>query len=314
VILRPYAAFVLLFAPAMWADATIHYHTDIKASAIIPAAAIDEALAGIRDMEIRIKGNKASSSQGNITSITDWMTQDLSLVDAPHKRFAKVPADQYAEQVKSVIPAIPEQARAALASMKTSLESRSTGRTATIQGIETEEHEFVVNIDMALPAGTPASSPFMKIVMQMWTPKPEEAQRVPALQEFKNYITSAGSTLNPVGMIKQVLSGLPGLGDNLSAMVEEISKNGSISLCMHMELSVPFLAALAQQSPPKPGELPAGFDPNAPLMQMTQELVELSSDALDDAIFQVPADYQSVPLEEILQGAASIPTLPQFKH
>jgi hypothetical protein len=298
----------------MWADATIHYHTDVKASAIIPAAAVDEALAGIRDMEIRIKGNKASSSQGNITSITDWMTQDLILVDAPHKRFAKVPADQYAEQIKSAIPAIPEQARAALASMKTSLESRSTGRTATIQGIETEEHEFVVNIDMALPAGTPASSPFMKIVMQMWTPKPEEAQRVPALQEFKNYITSAGSTLNPVGMIKQVLSGLPGLGDNLSAMVEEISKNGSISLRMHMELSVPFLAALAQQSPPKPGELPAGFDPNAPLMQMTQELVELSSDALDDAIFQVPADYQSVPLEEILQGAASIPTLPQFKH
>ena len=312
--LRPYAALVLLVAPSMWADATLHYHTDIKASAIVPAAAVEEALAGIRDMEIRIKGNKAYSSQGTFTSIMDWMTQDLILVDAPHQRFAKVPPDQYAEQVKSAIPAIPEQARAALASMKTSLESRSTGRTATIQGIETEEHEFVVNIDMALPAGAPAGSPFVKIVMQIWTPKPGEAQRVPALQEFKNYITSAGSTMNPAGMIKQVLSGFPGLGDNLSAMVEEISKNGSMSLRMHMELSVPFLAALAQQSPPKPGELPAGFDPNAPLMQMTQELVELSSDPVDGAIFQVPADYQSVPLEEILKGAAAIPTPPEFKH
>ena len=80
---------------------------------------------------------------------------------------------------------MPEQARAMLASMKTNLESRSTGRTAAIQGIQAEEQEFVLTMDMPLPGGPATPSPFMKMVMQVWIAKPEETQRVPALQEIQ---------------------------------------------------------------------------------------------------------------------------------
>ena len=58
----------------------------------------------------------------------------------------------------------------------------------------------------------------------------------------------------------------------------------------------------------------AGLDPNAPLLEISQEVVGLSVDPVDDALFQVPADYQTATLEEVLKGAVSAPALPQFRQ
>jgi hypothetical protein len=315
--LARYTAIALLFGPSIWADATLRYHTDVQTSSMIPAAALDQALGGIRDMVVRIKGTKAYSSQGNVNSIMDLTTQDLIMVDAVNKRFAKVPAGQYAEQLKKAVPAVPEQARAVLASMQSNLESRATGRTAVIQGIQAEEREFVLSINMALPGvpQTSSPSPFMKMVMQIWTAKPEEAQRVPALQEFKNYTASANWVMNPAETIKQVAGMLPGMGDQIGAMMDEMSKTGAMSLRMHTEVFMPFLVLMSQQLPQQAGgPLPAGIDPNAPLMKMSQELVELSTDPLDDALFQVPADYQQASIEQILKAAVPAAAPPQFQH
>jgi hypothetical protein len=312
-----YAGLALVLAgPASFlrADTTVRYHTDIEINpgVGIPVAAVDQALGGMRDMVIRIRGDKAHTSQGRFTSIVNLMTQDLTLIDPASKRFVTLSPAQYAEQLKAAVPAVPDQARAALAAMKTHIESRSTGRTASIQAIQAEEQEFVLTVDMLLPGGPAPSTPFMKMAMQVWTAKPEETQRVPALQEFRNYTAAASSSINPVEMIKQVLSAMPGLGDSLVGMVEERAKSGGLTLRTRIELSMPFLATIGQQLP---GQAPpAGFDPNAPLMQMTQEVAELSASPVDEAIFQVPADYLPASLEEILRGITSAPTPPQFKQ
>jgi hypothetical protein len=314
VTLRRYAGFLFLLAPSIWGDVTVHYHTDIQTSAIIPRAAIEQALGGLRDMDIRIKGNKAYSSQGILTSIVDLTTQEVILVDPAHKRFATVPSAQYGQQLETAVSAMPAQAREMLSSMKTNLESRTTGRTATIQGIQTEEREFVLTLDMPIPGGPATPAPFLKMVMQVWIAKPEETQGVPALQELKKYRTSAGSAINLVGTIKQVLAAMPGLGDNISSMIEEMSNESSISLRTHSEIVMPVLALLIQQAPQAGRGLPAGLDPNAPLLEISQEVVGLSVDAVDDAIFQIPADYQPATLEEVLKGAVSAPPPPQFKQ
>ena len=159
---------------------------------------------------------------------------------------------------------------------------------------------------MGAQDGPPEGTPLIKMIMQVWTAKPGELQRVPGLAEFTKYRTSAGSVVNPVETIKQFLSVLPGVGDSLGAMVEQMTKNGAVSLRTHTEIVMPFLAIMSQQVPAQPGGrgLPAGLDPNGPLMQMTQEVVELSDDPLDDGIFQVPGDYEKTTLEEILKGAA----------
>jgi hypothetical protein len=295
---------IVVLAPLLRADATLRYHTDVKTAAGVPGlpAGGGPELAGTRDMVVRIKGNKAYSAQGNLTSIMDLTTQDMTLIDTVHKRFAKVSASQYAEQVKRAIPAIPSEARAALASMKTSVDSRNTGRTATIQGIQSEEHVFLLTMDLP-PGAPPGAGPLMKMLMQIWTAKAEEAQRVPALQEFQNYTASATASMNPMEMVKQVFSALPGLGDNLESMIADMSKSGSMSVRVHTEVTMPFLAAMAQQGVP----LPPGFDAAAPVIQMNQELVELSTDAIDGALFEIPSDYQPATLEEILKGALPAP-------
>src|SRR6266496_3166692 len=220
-------ALVVVLAPLLRADATLRYHTDVKTAAGVPGlpAAMPD-LGGMRDMVVRIKGNKAYSTQGNLTSIMDLTTQDMTLIDTVHKRFAKVSASQYAEQVKGAIPAIPAEAQTALASMKTSVDTRNTGRIAAIQGIQSEEHEFILTMELP-PGGPPQAGPLMKMLMQIWTAKPEEAQRVPVLQEFHNYTASATSTMNPMEMVKQVLGALPGLGDSLGSMIADMSKSGS---------------------------------------------------------------------------------------
>lgn len=290
-------------SPFAQADATVKYHTQIETlQGTAISLPLNQALGGLRDMVIRIRGNKAYTSQGNLSSIMDLTTHELTLVDVPHKRFASAPASQYTERMKAAVPAVPPQAQEIFASMKSNLESRSTGRTEVIQGVQAEEREFVMTLDMPMPGGPPTPAPFMKIVMQVWSAKPDEAQRVAALQELKNYTASATMAMNPADMIKQITGGLPGFGDSLSAIMKEAGGNGNVALRTHLEVVMPFLALMSQQLPQQGGQPLAGLDPNAPLMQMTQEVVELSTDPVDDALFTIPAEYQPASLEEILNG------------
>ena len=301
------AAAIAALSSSLLADATVRYHTDVQTS---PGTAmslpLNQALGGLRDMVIRIKGNKASSSQGNLTSILDLMTQEMTLVDTSHKRFASASASKYTEQIKGAVPAVPAQAREIFASMKSNVESRSTGRTAVIQGIQAEEREFVLTLDMNIPGGPATPAPFMKMIMQVWSPKAEEGQRPGALQELKNYTASATAAMNPAEMMQQIAGGLPGFGDSLAKVMKEASGNGNVALRTHMEIVMPFLALMSQQLPQAGQARGPAPDPNAPLMQMTQEVVELSTDPVDDALFAVPAEYQPASLEEILNGM--IPT------
>jgi hypothetical protein len=77
---------------------------------------------------------------------------------------------------------------------------------------------------------------------------------------------------------------------------------------------MPFAGLMNQQGPQQAGQARSASDPNAPLMQMNQELIELSSDPIDDTVFQVPADYQQTSVEQILKAMVSAASPPQFKR
>jgi hypothetical protein len=53
----------------------------------------------------------------------------------------------------------------------------------------------------------------------------------------------------------------------------------------------------------------AGFDPNAPVMEINSEIVELSAEPIDDTAFQVPNGYQSAPVEDLIKSVIAPPTL-----
>jgi hypothetical protein len=46
--------------------------------------------------------------------------------------------------------------------------------------------------------------------------------------------------------------------------------------------------------------LPPDYDPQAPLIQVSQEVTELSTAPLDDAAFRMPEGYQTTPLTEMM--------------
>ena len=77
---------------------------------------------------------------------------------------------------------------------------------------------------------------------------------------------------------------------------------------------MPFLASMMKQMPPEARKrIPADFDPNAPLIQMTQELVELSSEPWTMRFLWSPRTIKWRLMEEILKSA--IPAVaPPFKQ
>ena len=161
----------------------------------------------------------------------------------------------------------------------------------------------------AAGAGTPGAAPqpgkpitLMKMVMDIWAPAPSEIERVPALVEWNDSRkSSAAAVLDPLGGMQKLFSGLPGMSKAFSPMLDDLSKNSLLSLKAHIEVYTPIMAQLAPALRAQ-GKLPPDFDPNAPLVQMDNQAVELSAAAIDDSAFQIPSDYHATPLADLLKS------------
>ena len=112
---------------------------------------------------------------------------------------------------------------------------------------------------------------------------------------------------------------MPGVADVLRPMFEEIFKSQSVILRTRMEMYMPFLATLAKQMAAQgQGQALSAIDPNAPLMEMKQEVAELSSAPLDAALFEIPKDYTSAApddlIRDMLKAQAAAATAGAEKH
>jgi TonB family protein len=239
-----------------------------------------------------IKGNKVRAVSGGMVMLIDAVKQEITLIDDAHKTFVTIPASQFAKSIAGAMPEMPsspnEEVQALLAWTKPTVESRSTGRTDTIQGIQAAEHEITTIIEMPTTGDTPRMQ--MKIVVQVWIAKPEEVQRVPALRELAALSAWQQYFLDPMGT-------LPQLGQMGSAMapLRDAMRQYGLVLRTRMEMFMPAAspgAPAGSQAAPKP------------VMQMSTELVELSSAPVDDALFQIPNDYAAADFGAIVKGAA----------
>jgi hypothetical protein len=151
-----------LTLPALHADVTLRYKTEIKMNPTLPAqmtAAMGGADAIIpQDRVLQLKAGRGFSTAPGYNSITDFTTQEITLLDATTSRYAKLKASQLAGVLTSAAPKMPAEALAAMASLKTDVSpAKVTGRTALIQGVETEEREIVISISgPAVPNMPPA--------------------------------------------------------------------------------------------------------------------------------------------------------------
>jgi len=190
---------------------------------------------------------------------------------------------------------MPDEAKKAMSAIKTSFASKVTGRTETINGVPAEEREVVMTMEMPGNVGS------MRMVMQMWMAQSSASLTNPAIRELMGYNLWAYSFMNPAGMLDKIGKRMPGFTDGMKSVVDEFAKAKAVILRNHILTYVPMPpAALEQMAKMNPGG-PAP-DPNAPMMDMNQEVAELSSATLDAKLFEIPSDYKAVPAADLVKG------------
>jgi hypothetical protein len=305
-IARRFRAFAYIFLfpltfPVLHADVTLRYKTESKLNPALPAMMAGvmngSGLAAPQESVLRLKNGKGFSTAVGYNSITDFTTQEITLLDAATSHYAKIEAGELGGQLVAAMPKIPADAGALMASMKADVSpARLTGRSAVIQGVDTEEREIIVSISgPALPNMPPG--PMVRVVMQMWTAKPGEVLRVPAIRELTGYSRWAWATMNPIAGMADMMKQLPGFSTTLEPMLSEMQK-GTTMLRIHTDMFMPGMAALMKQMPGGAGS----FDPNTPFMQMDQEAVELSSEPVPDSVFQIPEGFHETPAADLFKG------------
>ncbi len=222
-------------------------------------------------------------------------------MDPKTKRFATSPTTSYADQLAAVqkqkMPILPAQAQQMLANVKFDVKTEHTGKTAEIQGIHAEENILVVTMEFPNPSGPGMQ---MRMEMHQWIAGPEAADRVPALKELEVYSSLPKAGLDPVEMMTKTLASFPGIADKLQGPLKDLGKNASKAMLrMQTAIYIPSMAAM----------LGSGAA-DQPFTEFNMELAELSSTPLPDSRFEVPADYQSAPMEEMLGVLFPSPKLP----
>jgi len=311
----------LLTSPLM-GDVTLHYKVETKLSSSLPAA-VTQMVAPLRaaiapaERTIAVKGGKLYTALGPIVMIADIANNQITLLDPATHHFATIAASDYANEIARGMPQLPASVKAIMSSMKMTADSKVTGRTAEIQGMQAAEREVTLSLNLAMPGApaaspsSPPSSPMMKVVLQIWLAQPDEVARNPALREFIASGSQSIGGLNPADEIRKMTSLLPGIGDGLSSFLKELADAHSVALRTHAAVYMPILALLAARPAAGTAGNPLGdFDPNTPLVEMTQDLAEISTAPIADSMFAIPEGYTAAPVADIISAMSPKVTPP----
>ncbi len=193
--------------PALHADVTLRYESKVSLNPSLPplmtepmTKSMSQALPASSTQQYR--NGKMFVAVGRFNAIIDLGRREITMLDPSGQRYATVPVEQYADAVAGAIPELPSQAQAMMASMKGHYESKLTGRTETIQGLEAEEREVLMTVDApsmpGLPQGALPPGPMMRMAMHVWTSKGSEALRVGALREIAGYQVLSLDMIDPM--------------------------------------------------------------------------------------------------------------------
>jgi hypothetical protein len=294
----------LAVVPALRADVMLRYKNEITLNAHLPQQFVEQMMKGVKaslsSTQIQqLRNGKLLSALGNLSSITDFDKREITLLDAAGKRYATVPADRFGEEIARALPPMPAASDGPRA-IKTHTESKVTGRTEAIQGVEGEEHEITVTMD-GPPLPNVPPGPMMRIVMHVWTAKASEAGRIPAIGELMRYDWSAAG-MDPVSILAKTFEQMPGVGDIFAAVTKVRSSAGSpVILKMQNETYMPMIAGMMASMTAGGDAAARGFDMNEPLARIKYELAEISTAPIPDSVFQIPEGYQSALASEILK-------------
>jgi hypothetical protein len=307
-------ALALCSAALLHADATIRYKTDVKAMpALQPLIENMMKTQGTgSEVSVRMKGSKAYTSSRNFVQIFDFDKQEVTVIDQGRKTYAVLPVSKLAETLAAAVPHPPTtqnpSVQQIMSSVTSKVDSKMTGQTALIQGVQAEEREVTVTLEMPIPNST-QPAPTMKIVMHVWNAKASEAINVPVIRELTAYNAWQRYVLSPTAMLEKMTGQMPGAANVLNPMIDEMTKNPTVILRMDMAIYTPLAAMIAKKMPQAGSAQP--IDPDAPFLDFTQDVAELSNAPVDAALFEVPKDYTVVPAASLFAALTQPPVTPQ---
>jgi hypothetical protein len=287
------------------ADVTMRYKTNVKLNPSLPAAMTQQATKGMQnalppEMVVQWKQGKGASAFGPFQSIVDVEKQQITLIDPAKKRVATATSQEILDEFAKAITALPPEARAAMASMKATVDSKITGRTSAIQGVDAEEREVVLSIEGPPSANMPPG-PMIKMAIQFWIAKDEAIARSPALRELQTNNQWSFATMNPAAGMERMLQQMPGMGQGMGKFFQEMQAAKAVLLRNNVTMWMPAVAAMMKMLPPEKNPFGAGFNADAPFMEMVQEVSEISDATIPDSVFAVPAGMKPVPAAELVR-------------
>jgi hypothetical protein len=279
------------------ADLTMRYTITFKLGSFLPPQALDamKQEMGNRIPEgttVQIKGDRVYTSMGRMISIADYASGQITVIDPETKRYATVPlADFPAKAVGAQrLPPMSPDAQRIFDNMKLDVKSSKTGRTETIQGMRTEETLMVLTMEVT--AGMQ-----MRTEIHNWKAGLEDLKGTPAMRELAVWAGRPKAGLDPVDVVTKVLEGMPGMGEKLRAPMQEMMKAaGGAVIRTRLATYIPMMAQTL------------GGTADQPVAEVATDLAELSTDAVPDSRFEVPAGYQTASMEDLL--AAMFPSTP----
>ena len=258
---------IALTAPALNADITIRYRSD---SRLVPSA--------MADRTIRIKGNKASFSINSLAALVDFNKQELTIQDPVRMTFATIPLSQYRDKIKTAMPEMQAAIARMFDSTKVKVASIATKRTASIQGMAAEERELTITVPVVIPGADPSSKAAMKLAMRIWVAAAADFRSKPALGELAVF-----------GQWQRYFMDTAGAFPGWQSALEEMTRNGAVVLRTHTEVRMIV-----------PGMSPADA---APVMETNEEVADIATGPVEEALFRVPREYVAAPFEDLIRAA-----------
>ena len=290
-------ALVLLLWTSAPADVTLRQTSTIKLPSFIPP----EFQAQMRDQ-----------IHGPLAAIADYGRNDVALLDPQGKRYATVPLAEFGDRFAAALRAtVLRGAGPPLVPVPHfDVATKKTGKVALIQGIRAEESLTEITVQMpSMTQGPPgpldAAFSTLRVEMHSWVAQAAEIRRVPALKDLADYTERSTRALDPYELLSKALAAMPGFGEQLGETLGKLAKTNS-GLTLRVATAV-YMPAISQLLLLAAGGAPSGFDPDGPIAESLMDVAEISTDAVPDSAFTVPAGYQAAPFEELVNAAIQTP-------
>jgi len=280
------------------ADATIRYQIEFNKAPWLAAATnrpLKTATLGPEKV-LHLKGHKSVSDDGERTFIADFDERAYTIIDPAHKAAATV---SFADLAKLADALATETMPLLSAPGQPKIESRLTGRTAAIQGVEAEEREVTVSWGAVRGAAPRGGDQSFKFRARLWSATQAGAARVPAIRELTTL--KAGERDFSL-MLSNAIGESPWVTPILEAF-----RLSTVALRLQIEIYIPFLTEMTIQELEREGKLAKPVDHGSPFMQIDQIATEISGAPVDPAVFEIPKDYSVLPLEKFREVLKSAP-------